>query len=236
MKRFIFIIALFVCSNLYAQEFQPGKYDYLNFQLLSSNIDSKAKPALVVFLHGRHASGNDNTSQLKQPAVKKIAEFIIKNDIPAYLLVPQCPPDREWIAGNGNPGCDDKVMELIQQCLSDKGIDTNRIYICGTSMGSWAAWKILSQNPDLFAAAFIASGMPRGINPQTLISTPIKVTVGTEERSLDRLRTFTSEIKRAGGHVDLDILLGRDHPHACKEAYTAKRLKWLFSQSKSDHK
>lgn len=50
MMRLILILALFVSTNLYAQEFQPGSYDYLNYQMLSSNIGSDAKPALVIFL------------------------------------------------------------------------------------------------------------------------------------------------------------------------------------------
>ncbi|MBQ5635074.1 MAG: hypothetical protein IIV10_02065 [Alistipes sp.] len=235
MKRFIVIIALLVSTSLYAQEFQPGSYDFINFQVLSSNTNSEVKPALVLFLHGRHASGSDNTAQINQPAVRAIAEFITTNNIPAYLLVPQCPSDYEWLEGRDSPGCINTVLGLLKQCLSEKDIDTNKIYLCGTSMGSWAAWSILSSNPHLFAAAFLASGMPRGINPQTLTSTPIKVTVGSEERSFERLKEFTSDIKDAGGCVDFEVLLGCDHPHACRTAYTPKRLKWIFEQVRTTH-
>lgn len=90
----------------------------------------------------------------------------------------------------------------------------------------------MSRNPNLFAAAFIASGMPKSIVAQTLTITPIKVTVGTEERSMYKLKAFVSEIKKGGGTIDIDILLGCDHPRAWRKAYTAKRLRWLFSHTK----
>ena len=45
--------------------------------------------------------------------------------------------------------------------------------------------------------------------------------------------TFPSEIKDAGATVEFDILSGCSHPEACSEAFTAKRLNWIFSQRKT---
>jgi hypothetical protein len=59
---------------------------------------------------------------------------------------------------------------------------------------------------------------------------PLYVTVGSRERTADYLADFTSEIKDAGGTVEFDILSGCSHPEACSEAFTAKRLNWIFSQ------
>ena len=56
--------------------------------------------------------------------------------------------------------------------------------------------------------------------------------MGSEERSYEALKWFSSEIEKAGGMVQFDVLLGQRHRDACDNAFTSKRLKWLFSQEK----
>ena len=73
------------------------------YQVLASNTVGAERPALVVFLHGGHARGEDNQKQIQLQAVKDIAAHIIKNKMPAYFLVPQCPSGMEWIPNRGAP-------------------------------------------------------------------------------------------------------------------------------------
>ena len=60
-----------------------------------------------------------------------------------------------------------------------KDIDMNRIYICGASMGACGTWKILKDNPKLFAAALIASGQAQHEKPSDYTDTPLYVTVAS---------------------------------------------------------
>ena len=83
-----------------------------------------------------------------------------------------------------------------------------------------------------FTAAFIASGQAQRAYPSDFTETPLYVTVGSEERSHEALKWFTSEINKAGGTVRFDVLPGQRHRDACDNAFTAKRLKWLFSLKK----
>ena len=231
MKKYIFAFSLFFASMaVFAQNFEPMEYDGLPYQQLASDIDGAEKPALVVFLHGGHARGEDNQKQIQLEAVKDIKDYILKNNMKAYFLVPQCPSDMEWIPNRGAPGCKDKVLGLIQKYIAEKSIDPGRIYLCGVSMGSWASWVLVKENPDLFAAAFIASGNHKGVSPEQLTGTPLYITVGSQERSLDAIKWMATEILKAGGIVEFDTLTGCDHPKACNKAFTAKRLKWLFEQ------
>ena len=227
------ITALLFSLALFAQQFEPMEYDGLQYQQLANKIDGAEKPALVVFLHGGHARGEDNQNQIQLQAVQDIKDYILKNNMPAYFLVPQCPSDMEWIPNRGAPGCKDKVLGLIQQYVDEKGIDPSRIYLCSVSMGSWASWVLVKENPDLFAAAFIASGNHRGVSPEQLTGTPLYITVGSQERSLAAIKWMATEIQKAGGIVQFDVLAGCDHPRACNNAFTAKRLKWLFEQKKT---
>lgn len=131
-KHILTFTLLFAGLTAFAQQFEPMMYDGLPYQQLASNIDGAEKPALVVFLHGGHARGEDNQKQIQLQAVK--------------------------------------------------------------------------ENPDLFAAAFIASGNHKGISPEQLTGTPLYI---------------------------FDILSGMNHPDACHKAFTSKRLKWLFEQKKA---
>ena len=234
MRYVLSVIApLLFSMALFAQQFEPMEYDGLQYQHLASNIDGAEKPALVIFLHGGHARGEDNQKQIQLQAVKDIKDYILKNNMSAYFLVPQCPSDMEWIPNRGAPGCKDKVLGLIQEYVDEKGIDLSRIYLCSVSMGSWASWVLVKENPDLFAAAFIASGNHRGVSPEQLTGTPLYITVGSQERSLDAIKWMANEIQKAGGNVQFDVMTGCNHPKACNKAFSAKRLKWLFEQKRA---
>ena len=97
-------------------------------------------------------------------------------------------------------------------------------------MGACGVWKLLKDNPKLFTAAIIASGQAQRAYPSDFTGIPLYVTVGSEERSYEALKWFSSEIEKAGGMVQFDVLLGQRHRDACDNAFTSKRFKWLFSQ------
>ena len=237
-KTIIICASVLAALAMFAQEgrqFEPMEYDGLPYQQLACNVKGAKKPSLVIFLHGGHARGNDNQAQIQLPAVRDIKDFILTSNIPAYFLVPQCPYGHEWVSSRGRPGCKEKVVGLIRKYAEEKGIDKDRVYICSVSMGSWASWGIVQEHSELFAAAFIASGAPRGVSAKRFAGIPLYVTVGSRERTADYLADFTSEIKDAGGTVEFAILSGCSHPEACSKAFTAKRLMWLFSQKKNNN-
>ena len=171
MKRYIVLLTALVISHFaMAQDFKPMEHNGLLYQELVFCNDVKGKIPLVIYLHGRHASGNDNQKQLSQAGVQEIDKYLRKNAIPAYFLVPQCPEDYEWDGRNGNSGYTDKVVDLITFYLKTKDIDMNA------------------------------------------------------------LKWLTTEIRKAGGNVKFDVLFGQKHRNACDNAFSTKRIKWLFSQ------
>ena len=132
MKRYeTTLICLLLCLCMNAQEFEPMEYNGMLYQEMASHVIDKEDAALVVYLHGRHASGNDNQKQLSQAGVQAFARYLKKNHVPAYFLVPQCPEDREWDGRDGKAGYTDRVEDLITLYMKTKYIDVSRIYICG---------------------------------------------------------------------------------------------------------
>ena len=231
-KNIVFFIAIAMSLIAMAQDFKPMEHNGLLYQELAYNHEDKGNKSLIIYLHGRHASGNDNQRQLSQAGVQEIERYIRKNAIPSYFLVPQCPEDYEWDGRNGKSGYADKVEDLITLYLNTKDINTNRIYVCGASMGACGTWKLLKDHPKLFAAALIASGQAQHEKPTDYTNTPLYVTVGSEERSYDALKWFTKEILKAGGNVKFDVLFGQKHRNACDNAFSTTRIKWLFSQER----
>jgi predicted peptidase len=231
MKRYITILVWLLSSFcVEAQEFKPMEHNGLLYQEMANRTSETEPPALIIYLHGKHASGNDNQKQLNQTGVRNISEYIEKNRITAYFLVPQCPEDHEWDGRDDSSSYADEVEELIAFYLSTKDVDTCKIYICGVSMGACGCWKLLNDKPNQFAAALIASGQAHRAYPSDFTATPLYVTVGSNERSYDALTWFTSQIQKEGGNVRFDVLKGLEHREACDKAFSAKRIKWLFSQ------
>jgi len=97
MKKFLAILfALALCANsLPAKDFFGKEHNGIRYQVMENDIKSKASNALVIYLHGRSGSGNDNQKQMEQPGVSAIAKYLKKNKISSYFIVPQCPPDPE---------------------------------------------------------------------------------------------------------------------------------------------
>ena len=133
-----------------APSFEPKAYDGLKYQVLANLVEGEQKPIFVIYLHSHNGSGNDNQKQLSQPSVTKMKDYLVSKKIPAYFLAPQCPSDYEWIENKSTPGCKDKVVGLIKHFIAENIIDTDCVYICGTSMGGWGVWTILKENPGLF--------------------------------------------------------------------------------------
>ncbi len=230
--RIIFsaMVMLFVSLNAYCQEYVAMEYEGLKYRQLSSCVDDSTKSALIIYLHGQSGSGSDNKAQLANMAVRKIEKYIKKNNVSAYFLIPQCPIEYEWSPRADMPGCIEKVSSLITHFISTHNIDTTRIYICGTSMGAVGCWEIIKSNQGLFAAALIASGVSPRTQPYSYLNIPIYATCGSQERSYEVLPWLTSEINKGGGKAKLDVLQGFRHREACDNAFTPKRLQWLFSQ------
>ena len=115
-----------------------------------------AKYPVILYLHGESEAGTDNNAQLvttDSATVWVTPDHLAQH--PSYVLAPQIPKGKQWTA---EPYYSDTLALLDQFVKSHGAADTNRIYIVGFSMGGTGLWKMLLQNPKLFAAAMPISG------------------------------------------------------------------------------
>ena len=103
-------------------------------------------PALLVQLHGAGERGNGD-ADLDKVLKHGFSRIVNDNNLKDCILVmPQCPSDSFWVAKI------ESLKAFIDRIVSLYNIDTNRIYLCGLSMGGFGTWYTAMAYPKLFAA------------------------------------------------------------------------------------
>ncbi len=225
------------------RKFTSSQGTAINYRLLKpiSGSSQKRYP-LVVVLHGSHAVGTDNNTQMGILA-KLWASQNIYSEYPAYVIAPQFP------SRSSNYSTDPKTNVLVsepQACLNDAlmlidslckefPIDQKRIYIIGHSMGASGAINALSLRPNMFAAAVSASGIPNFTNMDVLTHTPIWLIHGNKdtENPMDSdVLLYQSIQKRNGKQLKFDEIDGMEHELWPGLFLTDALPKWLFNQKR----
>jgi poly(3-hydroxybutyrate) depolymerase len=212
----------------------------------AENKSNSTKFPLVFFLHGIGATGhNYNTLSGFDYFYDRNAD-LLRNSI---ILSPQAENKTDMWGSSG--GTDGKyAFEILQQFVSKYAVDTNRIYIVGTSMGGYGTWWRLVQSPDYFAAAVPCAG--RGADAKTnykkLLNIPIwgwhgtrdalwvDGSVGVEYDEDDATKALYELISGEGGKMNFTSLEGGGHADAWYAAFKDRGLaSWMFSQELGGH-
>ncbi len=256
VKSFLLFLSLFcgISANLtFAQSssrfsfktFTNGKGDTLNYRMLSPDYDTLRKYPLVIFLHGLGERGNDNEAQLKWGVMNFATDQTMVLH-PAFIIAPQCPSNQTWsnLDRIENPRefrlqpsptkPMELVIQLIHQLIKTLPVDSNRIYITGTSMGGFGTFDAIERYPHLFAAAVPVCGGGDISKADLIAHIPIWIFHGSEDAavnsffSLDMVEALT----KAGAHVGFTLYPSVGH-FAWLAAYSDPlMMEWLFRQHK----
>jgi sialate O-acetylesterase len=161
-------------KGLLKRQFRAANGDTLRYRILyPSDHDAKKRYPLVLFLHGVGERGRDNERQLQVGGVGNL--FTTSSTrFPCIAVFPQCPPDQYWatvdIDSKTTPytfhfnyqkpmtPAMEAVMELTGDIIKEGAVDTNRVYIMGTSMGAIGTYEAVYRFPQLFAGAVAVCG------------------------------------------------------------------------------
>ena len=242
MRRILLITILITsavtafCLGDKTAYYQPYTFEYegitLPYRQLELNQDKDGKSLLVVQLHGGTARGDNNTSQLEASAVDSVETYLRVHRSKAYFLLPQCGADRVW--NESRKSYEVVMTDVLRAWLDDfiatHDIDFTRIYITGYSAGGSGSWRMVNDNPGLFAAAAIAAANPIMVTAQEVKATPVYAIAGSNDRFMDasKIETFVNSLITLGGDAKFDLLDGKDHFGTCDEAFTKDRLDWIF--------
>lgn len=195
--------------------------------------DTATSKALVIYLHGGSSCGTDNTTQMKEPGIDSIANYLVRHKMSSVFIVPQCPDrNKGWGALAMN------VKALLDFTAHVEGIDTTRIYIFGGSMGGTGTWKMTSTFPGYFSGAMPCAANPKGMVAENVAKTPVYNVMGLADKIMnDDVRAiaedFISQLEALGDDVRYEAVEGWSHETTCIQSYTTARLDWVFSHHKT---
>ena len=256
---FSIIFLLLSVSFLHAQDFSLfEKYrfmqsgDTLPYRiLLPENFDVKKSYPLVLFLHGRGESGNDNEKQLAHGA-KLFLDSVNRKKYPAIVVFPQNPYQYYWsnvqtvskengertfyFVKTGEPSTSMRmVISLLYNLQKRYKIEKTQIYVMGLSMGGMGTFEIVNRMPYTFAAAVPICG---GANPSiasNLKGTNWWVFHGAKDDIVNPKlsQDMVKAMRRNGVNVKFTLYPEANH-NSWESAFAEPDLlKWIFSQKRN---
>ena len=132
------------CKVVYVNADKPGKA--ILWLWLHGGVHDR--PKHDIFYHPNHFDCCD--------ADEYILQYLKESGTKAVALFPVCykanlPETIKWI------DCYDDVKHIIDDYAQKGLIDTNRVYVTGSSDGGRGAWDYAQMHPDVFAAAISMS-------------------------------------------------------------------------------
>lgn len=226
------------------REYSDGEGSVLRYRLLKPlNYRPGKKYPLVVFLHGAGERGDDNTSQLKHG----MADFCKpewREKFNCYIVAPQCPKGEKWADVDWSKNSIEYpeqisdslglTFKVIDSMVEDAGVDKNRIYMTGLSMGGYGTWDAIARRPDFFAAAMPICG---GGDPSTaskISHIPLHCFHGGADSVVkpEFSRAMISALKDAGGKPIYTEYPGVGHDSWSQTYAEEANIEWLFAQRK----
>jgi predicted peptidase len=213
---------------------------------------------LVLLLHGGGESANvqatpehNSTALLEQYYTQVWISSAIQEKWPSFILIPQVVAPGRWVNVPASTGSytmsaqpsdslrmAKEITDMVQR--EHQGIDPNRLYVTGLSMGGYGTWEAIERWPDYFAAAAPLSGAGDPSKAALLVHLPIWAFHGAQDTvvPVSGSRDMIQAIIRAGGHPryteypnDGHDLWGpgKVYSPTSDPAFFA----WLFSQKRS---
>lgn len=185
-----------------------------------------SNPALLIQLHGagERGDGGDELEKVLVHGFSKIANDDNLKD--CILIMPQCPNDSFWVAKI------ESIKRFIDEMVLKFAVDTDRIYLCGISMGGFGTWYTAMAYPELFAAIAPCCGGGMAWNAQTL-KMPIWAFHGLADTVVSPSQTIemVEKLKGVNQNLKYDLYEGVGH-NAWDYAFNEQTLDWILSQNK----
>lgn len=207
--------------------FESKAHGALPYRLFTPKAATKdTKLPLVLFLHGAGERGDDNAAQLRH-GVRTLIANANQTARPSFVVAPQCPRGVWWNV--------DALLELTHSLLAQPGVDLDRVYVTGLSMGGFATWQLIGRQPDLWAAAAPVCGGGEPKTAEKLTTLPIWAFHGDADKTVppEQSRRMVEAIKKAGGEPKYTEYPGVGHDSWTQTYANAEVHAWLFAQRRA---
>lgn len=191
---------------------------------MPDSFDPSRRYSCIIFLHGSGTRGDDTARLLGNCYFEHFA----RHRLEAITAAPLCSAD-SW--------CDvhEQLMRFAEFISESRFVDSERVYLMGTSMGGYETWQLAISRPELFAAAVPICGGGAYWNASRLNSIPIVAYHGSDDDCVfpEESQKMVNAVNAAGGSARLELIGGVGHA-VWEYAYSSKKLfEWLLRQKKS---
>ncbi len=228
-------------SVFLAKTYQNASGAAMPYRLfIPADYDKRKKYPLVLWLHGGAGRGNDNLNQIS--GGNRIGSHVWtlpenQSKHPCFVVAPQCPVNEMWatVASAGPTNQIKLVLELLQDLQKQFSVDARRLYVAGQSLGGFGAWSVITEHPDMFAAAVPICGGGDESTAQKLTETPIWAFHGEKDEavSVERSRKMIAAVRQAGGMPKYTEYKGADHVIWDRVFNEPELLSWVFAQNRT---
>ncbi len=223
MKQLIGLVCVMVGLSASAQlSAVKGKTTY-NFWLnLPSDSILKTKPPVLIFLHGKSLSGTDMEKVKRYGVIHEIQKG---RQVNAIVVAPQV------VSGSWDP---DKILEVLEYVQRTYKTDTNRVYVCGMSLGGYGTMHFAGKYASKITAAVALCGGGNVKDACTMATIPMWIQHGNRDEAVpvQRSREVVDAIKTCNGGKNLIYteIAGADHGDLEKVFRSDEMYNWLFLQ------
>lgn len=224
--KILILLAFFALPSLAGAQLTSviGKTTYKYWLYLPADSILKSKPPIIIFLHGRSLSGND-INRVKSYGV--IHEIDKGRAVPAIVIGPQV------VSGSWNP---ELILEVLDQVQAKYGADSNRVYVCGMSLGGYGTMHFAGKYPDRVAAAVALCGGGDTRDACNLASLPFWIQHGTADEAVpvSESRKIRDAIVACNGGSKLIYkeIAGANHGAMERVFRTDELYNWLLQHVK----
>ena len=182
-------------------------------------------PALLIQLHGSGERGSSG-EKLDRVLIHGFPNIVNDENLKdCILILPQCTWDTFWVARI------ESLKVFIDNMVERYSVDTDRIYLCGLSMGGYGTWYTAMAYPELFAAIAPCCGGGMAWNAYVL-RMPIWTFHGKEDTTVSVNQTLEMAAQfHDRENFKCTLYDGVGH-NSWKYAFSEELLQWLLSQHK----
>ncbi len=197
---------------------------------LYTPANAKDSMPLIIYLHGGSGRGSDLDLVTGGSLPKFLQEGTVK-DIPAFILMPQCPANKTW------EQIGPSMIELMEKIASGQKINTNKISLTGHSLGGSGTWRLGAAYSSKFSCIAPLSGSADLNAAPSYTGFPVWAFVGSADDivSPNSSSAIVFKINNLGGNAQLKIYDGATHfevPDLTYKDPDVKLLEWMINQTK----
>jgi dienelactone hydrolase len=233
--KVLLLLAIFVFSAEYINAQLPRGYSDnfykgMRYGLFKpADYNPQHKYPLILYLHGSTDTTSWNFNWYNPP---------VSTDDPCFVLTPKTlVRGGGWGTNHSKTNSVDmqNALEIMDSLIRIYNIDTNRLYINGSSMGGYGTFSAISKEPGRFAAAYSICGGGTANEAENMKLTPLWIFHGSADPvvNVSNSRDIYKRILEVGGkEVRYTEYPGVGH-NSWENAGKEKTLtKWMLKQVK----